>query len=153
MGWDGGLRGRSEREGMYVYIWLIHFAVQQKLTQYSKAIICQLKKKKDPTCYTVWPKSKKKKRKEREVCLDPVDNKMGTSDSWSPGWEKLVHFATLGSILGFLAPVSLWHLGKLYPGLVHLSEHMRSGCLFLNHLNNLYVFDLKASPETGTKCF
>ena len=83
MGWDGGLRGRSEREGMYVYIWLIHFAVQQKLTQYSKAIICQLKKK-DPTCYTVWPKSKKK-RKEREVCLDPVDNKMGTSDSWSPG--------------------------------------------------------------------
>ena len=99
-------------------------------------------------------KKKREREREREVCPDPVDNKMGTSDSWSPGWEKLVHFAsTLGSILGFLAPVSLWHLGKLHPGLVHLSEHTRSGCLFLNHLNNLYFFDLKASPETGTKCF
>ena len=35
-------------------------------------------------------KKLKKKERERErekekVCPDPVDNKMGTSDSWSPG--------------------------------------------------------------------
>ena len=27
--------------GIYVYIWLIHFVVQQKLTQYCEAIILQ----------------------------------------------------------------------------------------------------------------
>ena len=30
-GWDGGMEGRSKREGMYVRIELIHFIVQQKL--------------------------------------------------------------------------------------------------------------------------
>ena len=34
------------REGMYVYILLIHFVVQQKLTEHGKAIILQLKKNK-----------------------------------------------------------------------------------------------------------
>ena len=45
-GWDGGggMGGRSKREGIYVYIQLIHFGVQQKLTQHCKAIILQLKK-------------------------------------------------------------------------------------------------------------
>ena len=28
---------QSEKEGMYVYVWLIHFAVWQKLTQHFKA--------------------------------------------------------------------------------------------------------------------
>ena len=38
-GWDGGGEGRqSKREGMCVYIQLIHFIVQQKLTQHYKAI-------------------------------------------------------------------------------------------------------------------
>jgi len=37
-GWDVG-RGRSKREGIYVYIELIHFIIQQKLTQYCKTII------------------------------------------------------------------------------------------------------------------
>ena len=47
-GWDGGwVGGRSKREGIQVYIQLIHFIVQQKLTQHYKAIICQLKKNKD----------------------------------------------------------------------------------------------------------
>lgn len=32
-----------KREGVYVYIALIHVAAQQKLTQHSKAIILQLK--------------------------------------------------------------------------------------------------------------
>ena len=32
---------RLKREGIYVYIWLIHFIIQQKLTQYCKAIILQ----------------------------------------------------------------------------------------------------------------
>ena len=30
---------------MYTYVWLIHFATQQKLTQQYKATILQLKKK------------------------------------------------------------------------------------------------------------
>ena len=33
------------KEGIYVYVWLIHFVVQQKLTQHCKATIPQLKKK------------------------------------------------------------------------------------------------------------
>ena len=46
-GWDGGpikrggmgvFRGKSKREGIYVYIWLIHFIVQQRLTQHCKAL-------------------------------------------------------------------------------------------------------------------
>ena len=36
--------GRSKREGIYVYIELIHIAVQQKLTQHCKAIYSNLKK-------------------------------------------------------------------------------------------------------------
>ena len=39
----GGVVGRSEREGIYVYIWLTHFTLQQKLTQHCKAAIPQLK--------------------------------------------------------------------------------------------------------------
>ena len=35
--------GRFKREGMYVYLWLIHVDVWQKPTQYCKAIILQLK--------------------------------------------------------------------------------------------------------------
>ena len=46
-GWMvGGVGGRLQREGIYVYIELIHFVVQQKLTQHCKAIILQFKKKK-----------------------------------------------------------------------------------------------------------
>ena len=30
--------GRFKREGIYVYIWLVHSVVQQKLTQHRKAI-------------------------------------------------------------------------------------------------------------------
>ena len=36
-GWDGG-GGRLQREGVFVYIWLIYVVVQQKRTQYCKAI-------------------------------------------------------------------------------------------------------------------
>ena len=39
LGWDGDRRFR--RDGIYVYIWLIHFIVQQKLIQHCKAIILQ----------------------------------------------------------------------------------------------------------------
>ena len=46
-GWDGGgVGGRSKREGIYVYLQLIHSVVQQKLTQRCKATIPQLKKRK-----------------------------------------------------------------------------------------------------------
>ena len=36
---------KFQREGIYVYLWLLHFVVQQKLIQHCKAIILQLKKK------------------------------------------------------------------------------------------------------------
>jgi len=43
-GWDGEwVGGEFKREGIYAYIWLIHVAVQQKLTQHCKAMILQLK--------------------------------------------------------------------------------------------------------------
>ena len=46
-GWDGGgVEGRLKRKGIYVYLQLIHFILQQKLIQYFKSIILQLKKKK-----------------------------------------------------------------------------------------------------------
>ena len=35
--------GIFPREGLYVYLWPIHTAVQQKPTQHYKAIILQLK--------------------------------------------------------------------------------------------------------------
>ena len=42
-GWDGGLGvgGRLKREGIYLYIQLVHAVVQQKLTQHYKAVILQ----------------------------------------------------------------------------------------------------------------
>ena len=43
-GWDGGSGKDAKGEGIYVYIELIDFVVQQKLTQHSKTIILQLKK-------------------------------------------------------------------------------------------------------------
>ena len=42
--WTGvGVGRRFKREEIYVYLWLIHIVVQQKLTQHCKAIILQLK--------------------------------------------------------------------------------------------------------------
>ena len=43
-GWDreGGREAEEGGDmGIYVYIWLIHFVVQQKLTQYCEAVIRQ----------------------------------------------------------------------------------------------------------------
>ena len=37
--------GRFKREGMYVYLWLIHVDIWQKPTKFCKAIIYQLKHK------------------------------------------------------------------------------------------------------------
>ena len=44
--------GKSKEEGIYVYMWLIHFAVQEKLTQHCKPTILQLKKTKNKTTAT-----------------------------------------------------------------------------------------------------
>ena len=41
MRWEVG--GKSQRKGTYAYLWLIHVDIQQKSTQYCKAIIFQLK--------------------------------------------------------------------------------------------------------------
>ena len=41
MGWEVG---RSfKREGTYIYLWLIHIDVSQKLTRYCRTLIFQLK--------------------------------------------------------------------------------------------------------------
>ena len=40
-GWEVG--GRFSREGICVYLWLIHVDERQRPTQYCKAIILQLK--------------------------------------------------------------------------------------------------------------
>ena len=37
------VEGRLKKEGTYVYLWLIHVDVWQKLSQHCKAIIFQLK--------------------------------------------------------------------------------------------------------------
>ena len=44
-GMGSGVGGRSKREEIYVYIWLIDFVVQQKLTQHCKAAKPQLRKR------------------------------------------------------------------------------------------------------------
>ena len=42
--WDGReTGGRFKREGIYLYLWLIHVEVLQKTTKFCKAIIFQLK--------------------------------------------------------------------------------------------------------------
>ena len=33
-GWDGRAEGRLKKEGLYVYLQLIHVFIQQKLTQH-----------------------------------------------------------------------------------------------------------------------
>ena len=38
--------GRFKREGMYVYLWLIHVDIWQKPTKFCKAIILQLRNNK-----------------------------------------------------------------------------------------------------------
>ena len=43
-GWDGVVvGGRLKKEGTCVYVRLIHFIAQQKLTQHCKATLLQLK--------------------------------------------------------------------------------------------------------------
>ena len=43
VGWDGRWEGGSTGLGKYISLWLIHVDVWQKLTQYCKVIILQLK--------------------------------------------------------------------------------------------------------------
>ena len=43
----GEVRGMLRGGGVYVYRWLIHAVVQQKLTQHCQIIILQLKKKQE----------------------------------------------------------------------------------------------------------
>ena len=45
-GWDEeGDRREVQREGIYVYLWLIHVEFWQKTTKFYKAVIFQLKNK------------------------------------------------------------------------------------------------------------
>ena len=46
-GFYGRVERRLKREGIYVYIWLIHVVVQQKLRQYCKSIYTLIFEKKE----------------------------------------------------------------------------------------------------------
>ena len=48
LGWEVG--GRFKREGVHVYIHLIHFIVQQRLTRRCRAIILQLERNENALC-------------------------------------------------------------------------------------------------------
>ena len=56
--WGHRVGRRSKREGIYVYIQLIYFVVQQKLTQHCKAIMFQ---------YKINLIAKRKRKKKRTV--------------------------------------------------------------------------------------
>ena len=56
--------GRFKREGIYVYLWLIHVEVRQKTTKFCKAIILQLKNK-----------LKKRKKLEKKACTNFISQK------------------------------------------------------------------------------
>ena len=68
---EWGLGERLKREGIYVYLWLIHFVEQQKPTQHCKAIILQERKKKKGRKTIMWGQNqnqnKKKKQKNRLI--------------------------------------------------------------------------------------
>ena len=49
---EGG--GRLKSQGTYAYVQLVHIVVQQKLTQHWKAIILQLKEKKNGRELSKW---------------------------------------------------------------------------------------------------
>jgi len=56
MTWKGGMgsgvRGRLKREGIYVYLQLIHIVAQQKLTQHCRAILqLRIYQKKEKNSY------------------------------------------------------------------------------------------------------
>ena len=52
---DDGVGGRSNREGLYVYLWLIHFMTQQKVTQHCKGAKPKWnKERRKPLCCELW---------------------------------------------------------------------------------------------------
>ena len=60
-GWDGDEVGRRlKRKGISVYTYLIHHAIQKKLTQHCEAIMVQLKKKKilRTVFWTLWERER-----------------------------------------------------------------------------------------------
>ena len=72
--------GRFKREGIYVYLWLIHVDVWQKPTKFCKLIILQLKNNKKQTKkQSKNSSSKKKKKKDKK----PPQLKLHDSESHS----------------------------------------------------------------------
>ena len=75
-GLGGGVGGRLKRQGIHVYLWLIHFVVQQKRMQHGKAIILQLKlkTKRELTSSGLWLTSMKLEYKSLLEQLNPQNN-------------------------------------------------------------------------------
>ena len=74
--------GRSRREGIYIfiYVWLIHFIVQQKLTQHYKATVPQLKKKK------ILPFEEKRKPVALVTVVAGLESRAWATTGWRSDW-------------------------------------------------------------------
>ena len=73
--------GKAKTEGVWVYVELIHFAVQQNLTQHCKAMILHLKKKNLPVTKETWVLSLDQE--------EPLESEMITNSSilaWRIPW-------------------------------------------------------------------
>ena len=103
--------GRFKREGISVYIWLIHVEVSQKMTKFYKAINLKLKNKK-----------KKKKKKER----------MWFSSVQSHRCVECFVIPWTAAHQAFLSTINSWSLLKLISiELVMPSNHLILCCSLL----------------------
>ena len=97
-GQDGRRGGRLEREGIYVYLQLIHIAVRQKPTKHHRAIFLQLKTNKRMSKQQLW-KQYSVTYCEEQNCLLPnslCPTPLGRRGSaWSDG-GCLMHVMILG---------------------------------------------------------
>ena len=75
-GMGRGMRGRFRREGIYVYLWLIHVEVWQKTAKFCKAISLQLK-----INFKKW-ETKKKKRKKKKKGSHSTSNSPNLRREW-----------------------------------------------------------------------
>ena len=85
--------GRFKREGIYVYLWLIHVEVWQKATKFCKAIILWLKnklikKKKHPSLFS-WTQVKTKQGSRVGTWHVPLLGWPGVEASGFPSWEPI----------------------------------------------------------------
>ena len=104
-GWDRE-GGRETQEGgdngICVYVWLIHFVIQQKLTQQSKAIVLQsrcLKKKRARQWDPAGPTRGTHSNADKRVCMGWFIKYLAPSDLGRTCWTRLTPSVLLTSPL------------------------------------------------------